>query len=122
MRYTDLPGINRIRLRRPGGGGAAEEEKSCGLSRAGGTRIFPVTWEGFLMAAINKILSGLLLAAGIFLTPGCVSIIPETSPDIADTVSARDHYTEPEFESELERIKKRTGTQRYKDWSWGRND
>ncbi len=74
------------------------------------------------MLIITKAFAGLILAALLLLPPGCASIIPEPSPDIADTVSARDHYTEPELEAELERIKKRTGTQRYKDWSWGRND
>ncbi len=72
------------------------------------------------MAVINMSFGGLLLAAVILPGPGCV--VAQPSPDISDTVSARDRYSEAEFEAELERIKKRTGTQRYRDWGWGQGE
>ncbi len=65
----------------------------------------------------KELARGILAGAVLFLGSGCVSLAPYgTSPDPTRIVGPQDSYAPCQYETELERVKRKTGTQRYKDW------
>ena len=71
----------------------------------------------------RKIFAGVAIAGLVVLLIGCMAFVPpDRNQEVEDLIQRRDQMSEAEYQAELESIKRKSSTQRFEEWSWGRRD